>query len=320
MVRLLVRASLVPSGTSRRDLVQRSDNGSMAAESNLKLFFSYSSADMDARRTRDLLRQEFDVTSQDTLTGSFARRTALHQAVADCDIVVAVLPPPEDPASRNVFIEAGVAIGAGRPLLLLGDPSAVPVDLAGIPVANSEWGVGLADTIRQVAAAGPAIPSHPAVEDDGAALAPAIAEQWRERLEARGLKEIEAIGVLDDVFRMAGARSKNASVAGYRMTDVPDLAIWHDGLTATLGTPLPVEILVRATSWPAVRQRLERTLRASGGRTLLALYLGPAVDVPRIWSDGSRTILVVAATDLVGELQAATLPVAMARLVERAEP
>jgi len=286
----------------------------------LTLFFSSSFADADARELREALREHFNVTTADTLVGSYVRHTALHQAIADADVVVVAVPATEDPAARNVFVEAGAALGAGRPIMLVGERSRVPVDLADLPFATADSATEVAEEIRFIATGKPVPRRGIEVQLELPTLLPAAAAQWRQRLEAGALASVEAVGVLDDVFRSAGARTKNAITAGHKVNDTPDLAVWHDGLTATVGTPLPVEVLARAASWPAVRQRLDHTLKASGGRTLLAVYLGPPVDVPRKWTDGSRTILVVAATELIDSLIDHPLPIALTRLVERAEP
>src|SRR4051812_27708167 len=82
----------------------------------LKVFVSSAASDMDARELRRGLSGAFEVSSSDLLVGSYARHTALIRALADVDVVVVFVPPPEDPAGRNVLIEAGVALGARRPL------------------------------------------------------------------------------------------------------------------------------------------------------------------------------------------------------------
>jgi hypothetical protein len=130
------------------------------------------------------------------------------------------------------------------------------------------------------------------------------------------LRETDAIRVFDALFKASGATTRVSTTSSD--VTVPDLAIWHDELTATLGTPLPVEILARGGSWPAVRPRLERTLAASGGRTLLAISLDDVRDGPRLWSDSRHRILFVSAADLLEALMEVALPAALAMLVERA--
>lgn len=282
---------------------------------------SSAAADMDARELRRALSSDFEVSSSDTLLGSYARHTALTRALADVDVVVVFVPPPEDAAGRNVLIEAGVALGARRPVLLVGERAHVPADLAALPVSPAGSARALAADIELVAAGGPSVPEDdpaPAAVEPG--LSQQIARQLRSRLSSERLAETEAVGVLDDLFRAAGARTKNAAVVGHPSIDRADLAVWHDELTAAFGTPLPVEVLARRQSWPAVHKRLVRTLELSGGRTLLALYLGPAQDVPRQWTDGRRRILVAAAVELLDELAQGPLAVALTRLLSRAEP
>lgn len=288
--------------------------------SRLTVFFSSSFADPEARLLREGLREHFDVSTPDTLVGSYARHTALSRAIANSDVVVVAVPAAEDPAARNVFVEAGAALGAGRPVLLVGQRSAIPVDLADLPFEGTGVAAAVADEVRLIASGNrDRLPTR-WVMPDGPRLPPQMAATWGERLQAPGLAGLAAVGVLEDVFRLAGARVKTSAVVGHRAIEVPDLVVWHDGLTSALGAPLPVEVLLRPWSWPAIRQRLERTLLASGGRTLLALHLGPSVDVPRKWTDGNRTVLFLAAADLVDALVDASLPVALTRLLAWAEP
>lgn len=289
--------------------------------SRLKVFITGAVADTDARQLRSALSEIYDVRSSDLVVGSLARHTALSRAIGDVDVVVVFVPAPEDPAARNVLFEAGLAVGASRPVLLVGEPSHVPADVAGLPVSSAGTAQALAADIELVATGGvaAAAPQVSTAADVPALLGP-VADQLRRAVMDAGQHEAEAVSVLDELFRAAGARTMNAVSVGHRSTDRADLAVWHDDLTASFGTPLPVELLVRSQSWPAVRGRLARTLQLSGGRTLLALYLGPEQDLPRRWSDGRGLILVAAAAQLLDELSRGSLAVALTRLLERAEP
>lgn len=287
----------------------------------LRVFFSSSFADRDARQLREALSDQFDIVSPDALVGSFARHTALNRALDDVDVVVVALPPPEDPAAANVFVEAGAALGAGRPVLLVGELSQVPADLANLPAQAGRSAPRIADDIRLIASSkSPMLNGPSTMSSRGPGLSSVVVDRLRRRIRQREYVAAEAAGIIDDLFRAAGARTKNALVVGHKVTDAADLAVWHDDLTASLGTPLPVEILVRRSAWPAVRQRLERTLAMSGGRTLIALYLGEPTDVPRKWSDGRRWIVVAAADQLLDELAENRLAIALAHLLDRAEP
>jgi hypothetical protein len=270
---------------------------------------------------RAALSQFFDVTSADGLVGSYTRHAALSNALHDVDVVVVALPAPEDPASANVFVEVGAALGARRPVVLVGERAYVPADLADLPVFRAEPVATLASDIELVATSGVsgATPATP-IGERSPGLPAATLSDLRRRTNLPFTVEAEAVGVIDDLFRATGARTINALVLGQRVTDSPDLAVWHDDLVATLGAPLPVEILARSSSWPMIRQRLERTLSMSGGRTLLGLYLGPSSYPPKKWSDGRRTILIAAADQLLGELAEAGLGVALTRLLAQAEP
>ncbi len=290
----------------------------MSDDSRVKIFVSYSYADADAARVRDRLRNTFNVSTTESATGATTRHSSLIRAITASDLAVIFMPAPEDPASRNVLVEAGAALALGLPIIVVGDDSTIPADLADVTSTSWDTPDRLVEKVKRLAARG-RTPAEPALSTTGSPKPSLAALQVaRKRLNEPGLQGADAVRAFDELFKATGATTL-VSTAPFDVA-APDLAIWHDELTATLGTPLPVEILARGGSWPAIRRRLERTLAASGGRTLLALSLDNVGNGPRLWSDSRDRILLASASELLDALSEEPLPAALARLVEQAMP
>lgn len=276
---------------------------------------SYSLGDDEGRSLRDTLGQMFEITAPEMLTGSVARRTALRQSLLDVDVAVVVLPSPDDPSRSNVIFEAGAAAGAGVPLVLVGEPASAPRDLADSLVFERDRVDDVIDAIEELARSKR---SHPKIaitdHDKVTALdeeqsapphsAPALLSDYVDRWtsQIRNVRtERSALRLVSELFQNAGARAWMTPASEGPVVDKPDLVLWHDDLLATFGLPLPIEVLLNSKSWPAIRTRLERTLSASGGRTLVAIVVRGDIK-SRIWTDGRRTILVCSADQLAREL------------------
>lgn len=288
-----------------------------------RVFVSYSLRDDEGRALRDALSQIFEIKAPEMLTGSVARRTALRQSLMDVDVAVVVLPPPDDPSRSNVLFEAGAATGAGVPLVLVGEAASAPGDLAETLVFEIDRVDDVIDAIEELTRSrhsqsrafitdqdeGSALDESQGVNaHPESALPPNYVDAWISRLR-RVRTERGAIRLIAELFQNAGARALLTPAGEGQIVDKPDLVLWYDDLLATFGLPLPVEVLLHSKSWPAVRDRLERTLAASGGRTLVAMVVRGDMK-SRIWTDGRRTILACSANQLAEEL--ARMPLAEA--------
>jgi hypothetical protein len=226
-----------------------------------------------------------------------------------------VLPAPDDPALGSVMFEAGAAAGAGVPLLVIGDVAEVPTHLASSVVIGAEHLDAVAETVtRLIGRRNETV--EPSPDDLEPPLTSDYASSWIARMR-QVTTEREALPLISDLFSHTGARIRDIE----RDLDSPihraDLVIWDDNLAATVGMPLPIEILLRWRSWPSVRGRLEQTLTASGSKTLLALVLEDG-NPPRVWTDGRRVVLVASAITLAEELAVASLPRAIDNLLATA--
>lgn len=296
----------------------------MSGEAQLRIFLSYSLSDDAGRILRDRLGDRFQVTTPEMLTGDVVRRTALRRSLMQTDVAVVVLPAADDPSWRNVLFEAGAAAGVGVPVVLVGEAVSAPADLADSLIFDPHQIDEVISLIEVLAHDNRSIYQRDLFvtdHDEGhfseweqvtsappvPALSSEYVDQWLTRLK-NVRSERSAVSLISDLFHESGARVRKESQASSgRVVDKPDLVLWHDDLLATFGLPLPVEVLLQARAWPAVRSRLERTLTASGGRSLVAVTVRDGTN-SKVWTDGRRTILVSSAIRLAESL--AELPLA----------
>lgn len=281
------------------------------------VFVSRSLADADAQWLVDRLAEEYVLSETAGRSSRLPRSLSVRDAVRLADVAVAFLPSPDDPAWGTVFFEVGAAVAVGLPVVLVGDSEGVPSALAGLQRVDPGDGQSLANAISLLSRRRPR-------RQAGQARGRRDEEQPSEVLvmpeklpEGAGSSALERW--LRDVLAHAGARV--AFAESKPLADRPDMTIWHDGLQATLGLPLPVEVLAAHSParLPALLPRLRRTLRASGAQSLLAVYSG-ASHRPARWTDGLETVLFISSDELVDELSRAPLPDALSALLARAEP
>ncbi len=294
----------------------------MTDEARTRVFLSYSLADDLGRLLRVKLAESFEVTTPEMLIGSVARSSVLRQTLMRTDVAVVLLPPTDDFSWRNRLFEAGVAVGVGVPLVLVGMSSLAPIDLADSLVLERDQIEEIVTFIRELARSRRSLAAEVthiyesdisySIEDQtvtartGPALSVEYADDWISKvMDVRSGHS--AIRLFVDLFEHAGARVRGELQVS-REGDIgkPDLVLWHDDLLASSGLPLPVEVLLRATSWPAVIPRLEQTLKASGARTLLAVTVRNGTH-SKVWTDGRRIILLTPATLLARSLASMSL-------------
>lgn len=305
----------------------------MQGASRPQVFVAYSLTDDGGRAIRKALARRFKVTSPETLTGDVARRTALRRTLAQVDVTVVVLPPDDDPAWMNVVFDAGVASGVGASLVLIGETYSAPADLADSLTFRRDQIDNVIEVIEELARTKRTRENRDVflldqaaaidrlqvdITPSQAALSANWVADWMSRLSEVST-ERGAVHLMTELFEHAGARTRPGETKQGGVADVPDLVIWHDSLLASFGLPLPIEILVQSKSWPAIRSRLERTLKASGGQTLFAIDVRGNMK-PRVWTDGHRTILVSTAQELANSLSRMSLADALSALLLSATP
>jgi len=286
----------------------------MGAGDRPRVSVSSSYSDTLRSELRERLTEVFDVVPLGLPSGSLARGTAV-RATSDIDVAVVVLPAPDDPAFGSVMFEAGAAAGAGVPLLVIGDVTEVPTHLASSVVIGADHLDTVAETVTRLLGRRNDT-AHPSPDDLEPPLTSDYASLWIARMR-QATTEQEALPLISDLFAHTGARMRDIERVPGSPVHRADLVIWEDNLASTVGVPLPIEVLLRWRSWPAVRGRLEQTLMASGSKTLLALVIEDG-SPPRVWTDGRRLVLVASVTALAEELSAVSLPRAISNLLATA--
>lgn len=291
----------------------------MDVPANMNVFVSYAMTDMDAPPVLDELSQEFGVTTARSFVGAMQSRGALRAAISSAMVVVVVLPPPGNRDRSNVIFETGVAVGMGRPVLIVSADPKLPRSLLGLPVVTSDTQSALANFVRDAVRRGPVeeIPPDSRIRSDlGRAEPPAVLAPSPDEGPAF-LPEEELITYLADMFRAAGSEVVIPPRRPHdRQVVNADLVIWDDSLLPVLGAPLPVEVLGSIKSSTRARGRLLQTLRASGAHNLLVVTA--AGYGSQRWTDGQSLILTVAAETLSDQLREKTLGAALASMLEAA--
>jgi hypothetical protein len=191
-------------------------------------------------------------------------------AIERADRVLVVL--GEAPALNPAF-EAGMAVAAGKPLLVIAAPGAIlPADLAGQFIARAPPddldAINFAlDQVQQQPPAAQDRTARPA----GHPLGTDVAERFLARLSAPGPAEPSPVAVLAEAIEASGevAVTSTDPQAGF------DLGVWSDDLEAIGGNPLLVE-LKRSLMPGAVNQVLRGLAAHPIARLVLLVYLDPA--------------------------------------------
>lgn len=287
------------------------------AAGSRRVFVSYSLASKADADLLAALRGRYDISEASTLASGLPMSLALTEAIRAADAVLVILPEPNDAPLDNVLFEAGIAVGLGRSVVVVGDSLTLPRSLATFArVARRDLGAldqAIAMATRKRRSSGharsvtKAAPAQPA-------LSPATAQGFVERL-TKNPSERDFVEWVAGTFREAGA----AVVFDDRQKglDRADLSLWHDDLQAVFGLPLPVEVLISTRSLKPILARLQRTMRAAGATSLVAVS-ATQTQLHARWTDGISVIMAVDAARLVTALSTSPLPEALSELLSTA--
>lgn len=195
---------------------------------------------------------------------------SVQQAIEDADQVLVVL---GEPAALNPVFEAGLAVGLGKPLLVIAPPeTAVPSDVSSLVIIRAS-----ADDIKAVSFALDHLQqrnpqrSYRALAPTSRPIGPAEAGLLLERLQVPGLTERSAISTLVDAIEASGG----VAAVGAGQDSGFDIGVWSDDLEAIGGNPLLIE-LKRTLTPGAVNQVLRNLTQHPTARLALLVYLEPA--------------------------------------------
>ena len=229
---------------------------------------------------------------------------SLRLAIQRADRVLVVL--GEAPAPNPMF-EAGLALGLGKPLLIIAAPGAtVPADLAGQVIVRARPddldAINFAlDQVQERATREtrrtPGPGGHP--------LGAAVADQLLARLGMSGHTEASSIAILLEAIEASGS----VAVVNTERDPGFDLGVWSDDLEAIGGNPLLVEVK-RSLVPGAVDQVLHGLADHPNARLGLVVYLEPsAADRPtsRAELDQARfPVLIISLQQLLRRMASAS--------------
>lgn len=233
----------------------------------------------------------------------------LRDRIRNADLLLAIA----DPQTPTVLYEIGVAAGAGTPVLIVADPGEqLPVLLRDLPIVPEDAAPAeLVAAIRQV------IESSQLEQSASGVGGPVLS---REELAAhlstlRTGDSTSLEEVVTAVLKAAGASVRMDYHVGADLAR-PDLVIWHDGLHHRLGTPLPIELLSRPTSYEALVPRLRHVREEAGTRSVLGIAHRGNLGKRAVSADSlGRIVLFVEVVELLEELTRQDLPSALSAIL-----
>jgi hypothetical protein len=201
----------------------------------------------------------------------------VQQEIRHSDLVCVVL--PQGYAQDNSIFEAGLALGGGRPVLVLVAPDAeIPFELAELTYVRADLsdkpslrGV-LNAHLPQVLSRKTRIHRPPAstLGPLGREDAEAVVRVLEDRPPVR---EEELVGIVADLFRKVGILVSSAPEPGN--PGRPDLAIWIDETQSIFGNPILVEVKVGQLSQARIDEayhQLSQSLIRARARLGLLIY------------------------------------------------
>jgi hypothetical protein len=238
------------------------------------------------------------------------------------DFVVALLFSKK--SLENVLFEIGLALGAGRPLLIFADSDVhLPSDLAGLSVVR----IGLSDLRNAI----PHIQKflEPKVKSGSLNYASATASveyRTKSRLSGSELRnEIQRIRNLathtPNLAAFESELSNLLSRIGWTVAEArpsaksyaPDIAVWIDEIQKEIGNPIAIEVKSRLRPGDLNRAvaQLSRYLESTSAKAGLVLYEGPPQDLPLHVAQNSPLVFAFSFKELADLLEENRLPAAL---------
>ena len=189
--------------------------------------------------------EERDIVSMraDDLEAGESILDRVQQEIRRSDLVCIVL--PQGYGQDNLMFETGLALGSGRPVLVLASPDVdLPFELGELtyvraPLSDKQF-LGSASTpISWKSSRGRRIRKPPTTtlkrldKEDAEGFLRALRDQG-------GISHDQLVQIVTDVFRKVGILASAEPVLG--MGERPDVAIWNDETQSIFGNPILVEI------------------------------------------------------------------------------
>lgn len=223
---------------------------------------------------------------------------SVHAAITAADRVLVVLGIE---ASMNSVFEAGVAVGLGKPLIVLADPRIpVPPDLAALLTIRARLDEldAIDFTLDQLERAGERSPVRTrSALPTGRPLGGYAEELLDQLADVSSLSEAEALGVLTQALEMSGAvPAQNPAALGI------DLGVWSDDLDAIGANPLLIEVK-RSLDRRSVQQVMGHLAKSPHSGLALIIHLDPAVSGVDALRKVPLPVLAISLQELLGRMR-----------------
>jgi hypothetical protein len=198
---------------------------------------------------------------------------SLQQAIDAADFVLVVLGAAE--SSQNVLFEAGMAVGRGKPVVVIADPAeAPPLDLTGLLTIRARPDDLPAISFALDQAEGRSARMSQFAPATGHALGSRVDQLLGQLSTNANLTERVALDLLTQALESSGAvAAQSPDEVGRRF----DIGVWSDDLDAIAANPLLIE-LKRKLSPLAVEQVLGYLSLSPKVRVALLVFLEPATN------------------------------------------
>jgi hypothetical protein len=218
---------------------------------------------------RALFERNVSVRDDNSLLASMRWQEARESAISAVDFVCVVI--SDGPADPNVLLDLGVAIGAGRPLLLFVDPNAeLPVAIRDRPYARAS--LDSAEALRFhldafLKNAGKPRPIYPnELLNERSTLTAANARAAFDQIGAweagtRLPTEHEIVALLTRLFGTLNWEFSTVSNPESAETDRADVAVWIDELQTAVGNPLLIEVKIYPSVTPETIHSFQHRLQ-----------------------------------------------------------
>jgi hypothetical protein len=230
----------------------------------LKCFLSYARRDdhLVAGVAAALQKLSVDVFTADEVLPGQAISSAILSALRAADFVCVLR--SHGPHSETVAFETGVAVGLGKPVVVLTQDASLPVyadrGLHTLRLKGGDLSSVLPDLRRFVRHVKPARESEPThATPDQFSLTAAIAELARARQVDDAVERGRAlVNVVVQLFRQPNLEIIREETGAD--DDRPDLLLWSDSLVADFGGPLIIECKYYSAGSGSVVKNAEHTL------------------------------------------------------------
>lgn len=236
---------------------------------------------------------------------------SLQQAIDAADFVLVVLGTTE--SRQNVLFEAGMAVGRGKPVVVIADPAeAPPPDLTGLLTIRARPDDLPAISFALDQAEGRSARMSQFAPATGHALGHRVDQLLGQLSTTANLTERAALDLLTQALESSGA------VAAQSPDEVDrrfDIGVWSDDLDAIAANPLLIE-LKRKLSPQAVEQVLGYLPLNPKARVALLVFLEPATN--SLLKDVPYPVLAISLRELLERMRTASFAEVVRDLRNRA--